>query len=163
LPYFLFFNNSTSGRGRIWDRWKKREDEATAHFDYANTGRRVYVGNLPSFDMKPARVDAEIKHFFNGFQMYVHIFHPIVSEKKSSFPSEAISKIIPPHPSNLTNGHYLFVDFSTTDEASRAIRQFNGATCWDRAVKVNHTKGGHSWKVEERDRYLQNRGRDQSR
>jgi hypothetical protein len=94
-PTFYFCNNSTSGRGRIWDRWKKREDEATAHFDYANTGRRVYVGNLPSFDMKPARVDAEIKHFFNGLQMYVHIFHPIVSEKKNHFPVKPFPKSYP--------------------------------------------------------------------
>ena len=27
------------------------------------------MGNLPSFNLNPARVDAEIKHFFDGFQM----------------------------------------------------------------------------------------------
>jgi hypothetical protein len=63
-----------SGRGRVWDRWQKPELEATAHFDLALTGRRVYVGNLPSFDMKPARVDAELKTFFRGFQMYERAF-----------------------------------------------------------------------------------------
>jgi hypothetical protein len=59
-----------SGRGQVFDRWQKQEAEATAHFDYAHFGKRLYVGNLPSFNRNPAKVNTEVKHFFQGFQVY---------------------------------------------------------------------------------------------
>lgn len=68
--------------------------------------------------------------------------------------SEAVSKIIPPHKSDPSNGYYAFVDFFTAGDASRAVHILNGAQSWDRPVKVSLAGETHSWKVEERDRYL---------
>ena len=77
------------------------------------------------------------KEFFCGFQMYT--FYKLCCIETASISScrQAVSKIIPPHVSNLSSGYYVFVDFSTADEASRAVRALHGTQSWDRAVKVS--------------------------
>ncbi|GLB36605.1 putative RNA recognition motif containing protein [Lyophyllum shimeji] len=133
------------GRGRVWDKWQKGEQQATSHFNYAGTGARVFVGNLPGFSLDPARVDAEIKDFFQGFEIL------------------AISKIIRPRAADSyaaqdqSIGHYVFVDLASTNEADRAVRTLHGAWRWGRTVKVSLPRQQRSWKVEERDKYLAQR------
>jgi hypothetical protein len=67
---FLTLFTVASGHGQIFNRWQKPEAEATAHFNYAYLGKRLYVGNLPSFNLNPVKVNTEVKHFFQGFPVY---------------------------------------------------------------------------------------------
>ncbi|KAG5732082.1 hypothetical protein E4T56_gene18808 [Termitomyces sp. T112] len=130
-----------SGRGRVWDRWQKTESEAASHWRYTRKGARVFVGNLPGFP-NPARVDAEIKEFFEGFE--------IVAISKIIRPRSADVNSLPHH----TISHYLFVDLTSTAEADRAVRTLHGHRSWNRLIKVAIPTDTHSWKIEERDRYL---------
>ncbi|KAG5353836.1 hypothetical protein C0989_001088 [Termitomyces sp. Mn162] len=129
------------GRGRVWDRWQKTEAEAASHWRYTRKGARVFVGNLPGFP-NPARVDAEIKEFFEGFE--------IVAISKIIRPRSADVNSLPHH----TISHYLFVDLTSTAEADRAVRTLHGRRSWNRLIKVAIPTDTHSWKIEERDRYL---------
>ncbi|KAK3330010.1 hypothetical protein B0H66DRAFT_542549 [Apodospora peruviana] len=85
---------------------------ALKHVDEAKMGadnRRLYVGGLGKM-IDQEQNDAEIRALFNGFDIV------------------AIGKRITPHPSTRTkpgNHHYCFVDFSSQDEALRAMKATN--------------------------------------
>ncbi|KAG6902973.1 hypothetical protein C0995_008546 [Termitomyces sp. Mi166 len=117
------------------------ELEAASHWHYTSKGARVFVDNLPGFP-NPARVDAEIKEFFKGFE--------IVAISKIIRPRIADANSLPHH----TIGYYLFVDLISKDEADRAVRTLNCRRSWNRVIKVAFPTDSHSWKIEERDRYL---------
>jgi hypothetical protein len=70
--------------------------------------------------------------------------------------SEAITKLISPHPSKRFepgNHYYLFVDFATVEEASAAQIALDGQEGpWGGKVRLGRARG-ESWKPEERQRW----------
>lgn len=71
------------------------------------------------------------------------------------FPREAISKvIIPANPAlgdaAARNHRYLFVDFSSAEEAGCAARATNGKQAWGVKIRVMRAKPSESRKIGER-------------
>ncbi|KAL1995971.1 hypothetical protein VTN49DRAFT_837 [Thermomyces lanuginosus] len=123
-----------------FDRWTRTDAEQ--HFKgYSAQGRRLYVGGLPKL-FNQAAIDAKINQFFSGFQI------------------EAISKIIPPPKEKRDlpgDRHYLFVDFASSEEASRAIEALDGKVGpWGGRLKIAKARGD-SWKPDERQYWIPGR------
>ncbi|KAI9775413.1 MAG: hypothetical protein M1839_001108 [Geoglossum umbratile] len=119
--------NRASATPFVFDHW----------YGYSDQGLRLYVGGLPSLPDQPT-VNAEIRALFRDFNV------------------NAVSKIIPPHPSKRAlngNHHYLFVDFGTAEEADAARKAVNGVSLpWGGRAVVSHARGD-SKRVEERNRW----------
>ena len=93
----------------VFDRWPR--DDASEHWtNPQDEGRRLYVGRLSKRSGQHT-VDLEMRDLFDGFDL------------------QAVSKIIPPHPSKRTESgdhHYCFVDLPTAQEAENAMRLLDG-------------------------------------
>ncbi|KAL8635538.1 MAG: hypothetical protein Q9228_006977 [Teloschistes exilis] len=102
----------------IFDRWT-RTDAAEHWKGYADEdqqGRRVYVGGLPRMPDHHT-VNEDVRHMFRDYKV------------------EAVSKVVIPQPPTSGDRYaqmprYLFVDFSSADEARHAVREFNGRMAW---------------------------------
>lgn len=74
----------------------------------------------------------------------------------NDFDSEAISKVISPHPSKRSqpgNHYFLFVDLESAEEADRAIKTLGGVSAvWGSSVRINKARG-NSQKPAERDKW----------
>lgn len=64
-------NNQRKKDGRTWgnDRWSKKPTEALQHH-FPAQGSRLWVGNLPGFDLDPPTVQRNLKQLFSnhGFE-----------------------------------------------------------------------------------------------
>ena len=138
---------STNNKPLVYDRWSRTD--ADQHWSYAEKGRRLYVGNLPSWNCHPPTVNKEIKVLFKGFNMCASKRH-LVTSAHFALSSQAVSKIVPPHGSNLDNGHYVFVDLPSAAEALRASMALDGLVFHDRKLRVSLAKQSSSRKVGER-------------
>jgi RNA recognition motif-containing protein len=146
----------------LFDRWE-RTDAADHWYDYSASGRRLYVGGLPRMPNQPT-ADYEIRKLFDGFNMYVpHLaifsrvtFIPLPDMLSLAFNSEAISKVVSPHPSKRSqpgNHYYLFVDLATAEEADAAVKALNGVgAVWGSKVHLSKARGIPR-KPSERDRW----------
>ncbi|KAJ5888958.1 hypothetical protein N7495_008999 [Penicillium taxi] len=105
--------NVTERNGEAWstqlnmDRWRTR-DNTTAKVNEAS--KRVYVGGLPRSTDQEA-LKSSLQNFFQGYTI------------------ENVSKLFTPHPAKRFEAgdhYYLFVDFSSEDEAQKALDTKNG-------------------------------------
>lgn len=143
-----------------FDRWQR--NDTPSHFKGNNEqSRRLYVGGLPR-PSNQQTVDAEIRKFFDGFNVYVSLsFFRVLNLNTILTPnSEAVSKIISPHLSKRFepgDHYYLFVDFATTEEAQTAMNTLDGQDGpWGGKLKVRRAKA-ESVKVDERNKWAASR------
>ncbi|CAF9942587.1 MAG: hypothetical protein ALECFALPRED_009829 [Alectoria fallacina] len=117
---------NTRGSSRpVFDRWIKT-DAPTHWKGYSEQGRRLFVGGLPRMPDHHT-VNADVRELFKGYSV------------------EAVSKVVIPRTPALGdrsawNHRYLFVDFSTTEEADRAAKATNGRQAWGVKIRVQPAK-----------------------
>ncbi|KAL8800637.1 MAG: hypothetical protein Q9182_005050 [Xanthomendoza sp. 2 TL-2023] len=111
----------------VFQRWTRTD--ASDHFEgYGLHGRRVRVGGLPKMGAHSA-VNAGIRELFAGFEI------------------EVVSKVV----IKGGNQRYLFVDFSSAEDARRAAKATDGRYAWDVKITVQVARWADSPKVYERD------------
>ncbi|KAI9765709.1 MAG: hypothetical protein M1840_007142 [Geoglossum simile] len=152
----IFAQNEKKQSSYIFDRWGETEAQRRG---YSYKGHRLYVGGLPRMPDQPT-VNELIRNFFQGFTMYIHPEHPfpfcfrLQTNLLLSLSSDAVSKIISPHPSKRSqpgDHYYLFVDFPTAEEADAAVKTLNGRTLpWGGRAIISKARG-ESRKLDERD------------
>lgn len=132
--------NTQENARPVFDRWTRTD--APDHWKgYSEQGRRLFVGGLPP--MPPHHtVDNEIRELFKGYSV------------------EAVSKvIIPQAPAfgdpKAWNHRYLFVDFSTSEEANHAAKATNGRQAWGVKIRVQPSRIPDSQKPNEREEWDQ--------
>lgn len=122
----------------VFDRWTRTD--APDHWKgYSEQGRRLFVGGLPRMPDHHT-VNADVRELFKGYSV------------------EAVSKvIIPRRPAfgdpSAWNHRYLFVDFSTAEEADRATKATNGRQAWGVKIRVQPSNLPDSRKPGEREAY----------
>ncbi|KAL8727504.1 MAG: hypothetical protein Q9181_005690 [Wetmoreana brouardii] len=122
----------------IFDRWTR--EDASDHWKGYH-GRRLLLSGLPRMPDHHT-VNEEIRHIFKGYEV------------------EAVSKVvIPKAPAfgdrEAWNHRYLFVDFSTAEEAERAVKEINGKMAWGVKVRAGIASLPGSRKIHERGDYEQ--------
>lgn len=120
--------NNTRSTDLIFTRWCDRSLSSTkarpTHPDFfspIHQNRRVYLGGLPK-PLDQHTSDLEIRTLFETFAVKA------VSKVKS--PSGSTSHV---H----DNQWYAFVDFSSEEEAERAVKQLDGTENWGRKLSVH--------------------------
>ncbi|KKK14840.1 hypothetical protein P175DRAFT_0526393 [Aspergillus ochraceoroseus IBT 24754] len=128
------------------DRWR-RDDPAGASASASasaapgtpsktnsDSSRRLYVGGLPKLTDQEA-ITSNITNFFKDYNV------------------ENVSKLFTPHPAKRFepgDHYYLFVDFSTAEEAQTAMNALNGQEGpWGANIRVQRARG-ETWNSEER-------------
>lgn len=98
---------------------------SSQQFTPSQGGRRVYVGNLPSFETQEL-LESELRTIFADFAV------------------ESISKLITGNPREDDDSglhHYCFVDLVDADQAQAAIQALDGsAMAWNGTLRVNVAK-----------------------
>ncbi|KAL8663638.1 MAG: hypothetical protein Q9202_003708 [Teloschistes flavicans] len=124
----------------IFDRWTRTDaaDHWKGYADEDHRVRRVFVGRLPRMPDHHT-VNEDVRHMFRDYNV------------------EAVSKVIVPESPAFGdrrdyNHRYLFVDFSSADEAQHAVKEFNGRMAWGVKICVQPSSSS-SRKIHERDDY----------
>ncbi|KAI4260717.1 MAG: hypothetical protein LQ352_000109 [Teloschistes flavicans] len=124
----------------IFDRWTRTDaaDHWKGYADEDHRSRRVFVGRLPRMPDHHT-VNEDVRHMFRDYNV------------------EAVSKVIVPESPafgdrRAYNHRYLFVDFSSADEAQHAVKEFNGRMAWGVKIRVQSSSSS-SRKIHERDDY----------
>ncbi|KAJ5263837.1 hypothetical protein N7478_011442 [Penicillium angulare] len=108
------------------DRWRRQEGESLAKANNFDSSKRVYVGGLPRV-AEPEDLETKIKVFFQGYNV------------------ENVSKLFTPHPAKRFEPgehYYLFVDFSSVEEAQRAMDTLSGQQGpWGGPIRVQRARG----------------------
>ncbi|BCR91096.1 RNA-binding protein [Aspergillus chevalieri] len=111
------------------DRWRKNETPTFAKVN-SDSSRRLYVGGLPKLTDHEA-LSININNFFKDFEV------------------ENVSKLFTPHPSKRFepgDHYYLFVDFSSIQEAQDAMNTMNGKEGpWGANLRVQRARG-ETWR-----------------
>ncbi|KAJ5225726.1 hypothetical protein N7468_006951 [Penicillium chermesinum] len=111
-----------TGRNPSMGRWREQAKASTALAEENSPStKRVYVGGLPRLT-DPDEVQSKVRELFHAFQV------------------ENVSKIFAPHLAKRFEPgqhYYLFVDFSTEQEAYNAARQLGDQVGpWGDVLKV---------------------------
>jgi len=120
--------NNTHSTGLIFTRWRDRSLSSTKarpthpdSFSPIHQNCRVYLGGLPK-PLDQHTSDLEIRTLFETFAV------------------EAVSKVKSPSGSTSHvhgNQWYAFVDFSSEEEAERAVKQLDGTERWGGKLSVH--------------------------
>ncbi|KAJ5169193.1 uncharacterized protein N7482_004787 [Penicillium canariense] len=106
-------------------RWRPQEGTSGAKVN-SDSSQRVYVGGLPRLT-EAESVESNMRTFFQGYSV------------------ENVSKVFTPHPAKRFepgDHYYLFVDFSSVDEAQRAMDTLNGHQGpWGGPLRVQRARG----------------------
>ncbi|KAA8646906.1 hypothetical protein EYZ11_007545 [Aspergillus tanneri] len=125
--------NKTFGMDR-WRRDDRRDESTPAAKPSSDSSCRLYVGGLPRLTDQEA-INSNITNFFRDFNI------------------ENISKLFTPHPAKRFepgDHYYLFVDFSSVEEAQSAMDALNGQEGpWGGSIRVQRARG-ESFNSEER-------------
>ncbi|OJJ47074.1 hypothetical protein ASPZODRAFT_132009 [Penicilliopsis zonata CBS 506.65] len=122
-----------------FDRWQRgeRTEPSSPAKALGDQSKRVYVGGLPRLQDQEA-LQSNMVNFFQGLDV------------------TNVTKLFTPHPSKRFepgDHYYLFVDFSTAEEAQTALQTFNGQDGpWGGKIRVQRARG-ETWKPEERARW----------
>ncbi|EIT77443.1 ribonucleoprotein [Aspergillus oryzae 3.042] len=107
------------------DRWR-RNDAPTFARTNSDSSRRLYVGGLPRLTDQED-ISSNITNFFKDYKL------------------ENISKLFTPHPAKRFepgDHYYLFVDFSSVEEAQSAMSALNGQEGpWGSPIRVQRARG----------------------
>ncbi|KAJ5577495.1 uncharacterized protein N7459_006459 [Penicillium hispanicum] len=107
------------------DLWRRQDNTSFARVNN-DSSRRVYVGGLPRLTEQQA-LQGNIQTFFQGYNI------------------ENVSKLFIPHPAKRFepgDHYYLFVDFSTVEEAQRAMDTLHGQPGpWGGPLRVQRARG----------------------
>ncbi|RAQ49822.1 ribonucleoprotein [Aspergillus flavus] len=107
------------------DRWR-RNDAPTFARTNSDSSRRLYVGGLPRLTDQED-ISSNITNFFKDYKL------------------ENISKLFTPHPAKRFESgdhYYLFVDFSSVEEAQSAMSALNGQEGpWGSPIRVQRARG----------------------
>ena len=148
----------------VFRRWTRTD--APDHFKgYSGQGQRLWVGGLPEMGMN-ASVNQGVRELFEGFKMYVRdAEHPPqqLDLLMIYITSEAVSKVIIPRNPPIgdpkaRNHRYLFVDFPSAEEASRAAKATDGRYAWGVQIRVRIARDADSRKPLERGQWDEENG-----
>ncbi|KAF3391305.1 hypothetical protein F1880_007521 [Penicillium rolfsii] len=113
-------------------RWRPSESSnnsntiSSAKVNNNDSSQRVYVGGLPRLT-EPESVQSNMRTFFQGYNV------------------ENVSKVFTPHPAKRFepgDHYYLFVDFSSVEEAQRAMDTLNGQQGpWGGPLRIQRARG----------------------
>lgn len=128
---------SDKGRPFALDHWRRNDTPAFAKVDSVSS-RRLYVGGLPKLT-DPEIITTNITNFFKGYKV------------------ENVSKLFTPHPAKRFepgDHYYLFVEFSSTEEAQNAMDTLNGQEGpWGANLRVQRARGETSNSQERRNKW----------
>lgn len=134
------------------DRWRKNETPTFAKVN-SDSSRRLYVGGLPKLTDHEA-LSININNFFKDFEVYVYSISCVTQKARGMLTlvfhfSENVSKLFTPHPSKRFepgDHYYLFVDFSSVEEAQDAMNTMNGKEGpWGANLRVQRARG-ETWR-----------------
>ncbi|PKX90645.1 RNA-binding protein [Aspergillus novofumigatus IBT 16806] len=128
---------SDKGSPFALDRWRRNDAAAFAKVN-SDSSRRLYVGGLPKLT-DPEIITTNITNFFKGYKV------------------GNVSKLFPPHPAKRFepgDHYYLFVEFSSTEEAQNAMDTLNGQEGpWGANLRVQRARGETSNSDERRNKW----------
>ncbi|EAW11991.1 RNA-binding protein [Aspergillus clavatus NRRL 1] len=135
-------SSSSSSSPFAADRWR-RNDAPTFPKVNSDTSRRVYVGGLPKV-IDTEEITTKITDFFKGYKV------------------ENVSKLFTPHPAKRFEAgdhYYLFVEFSSVEEAQTAMDTLNGQQGpWGGNLRVQRARGETYNSEERKARWSSTRG-----